>query len=100
STGDVGFPVAIGNNKLITWSYNGLTFKPDKCMIKLIADDKQIIDVDKLIKEVDTIRMKKDLEYIYGERNSRNPKAKKHLDGVGKYIKNTFENNKLDSYYH
>ncbi|WP_298510528.1 M28 family peptidase [uncultured Kordia sp.] len=100
SKGDIGFPVSVGKNKRITWSYDKNTFNPKTCTVKLVADDKYEIDIEQLIKEVDTTRMKRDLQYITGDRNNSNRKARRHLKRVGNYIKNTFKANELDSYFH
>jgi Peptidase family M28 len=98
--GDIGFPVSIGKNRRIVYTYDKNLFNPKKSVVKLIADDRYKIDISQLIKEVDTIRMKKDLEHILGERNSTNSKSQKHLRRVGEYLKNSFKDNGLNSYYH
>lgn len=100
SEGDIGFPVPTGKNRRIVWTYDKKAFNPKKCVIKLIADDRFKIDISQLIKEVDTVRMIKDLKYILGERNNSNSESQKHLERVGDYLKSSFEENGLNSYYH
>ncbi|WP_268847116.1 M28 family peptidase [Flavobacterium aestivum] len=98
--GDIGFPVSAGKNRRIVWTYDKKTFNPKKSIIKLVADDRYKIDISQLIKEVDTVRMIKDLNYILGERNSSNSTTQMHLERVGEYIKNSFKDNGVNSYYH
>lgn len=99
TAGAIGFPVTTGKKKRIVWSYDQNTFNPKKSTIKLVADDRYKIDVTQLIKEVDTVRMIKDLQYINGERNSSTGIAEKHLRSVGEYLKNAFKDNGLNASY-
>ncbi|MCD0468054.1 M28 family peptidase [Flavobacterium sp. ENC] len=98
AVGDIGFPVATGKKRRIVWTYDN-TFDPAKSSIKVVADDRYKIEIEQLLKEVDTIRMIKDLQFINGERNSSNDIAEKHLRSVGEYLKKTFEDNGLKAYY-
>lgn len=97
--GDFGFPVTTGHNKSIVWIYEKNNFDPKKCKINLIADDRYKINPDQIIKEVDTLRMIRDLNFINGERNSSSEEAQKHLREVGEYLKNAFRDNRIKSYY-
>ncbi|QSB29046.1 M28 family peptidase [Flavobacterium sp. CLA17] len=97
--GDIGFPVATGKKRRIVWTYDKNTFNPKKCSIKLVADDRYKIEITQLLKEVDTVRMVKDLQYVMGERNSSNSKSEEHLRSVGEYLKNSFKDNGLNAYY-
>ncbi|MRX41956.1 M28 family peptidase [Flavobacterium sp. LC2016-23] len=96
--GDIGFPVATGKNRRIVWTYDN-TFDPAKSTIKLVADDRYKIEIEQLLKEVDTVRMIKDLQFINGERNSSTDIAEKHLRSVGEYLKKSFKDNGLKAYY-
>lgn len=97
--GDIGFPVATGKKRRIIWTYDRNTFNPKKCSIMLVADDQYKIEITQLLKEVDTVRMIKDLQYVMGERNSSNSKSEEHLRSVGEYLKNSFKDNGLNAYY-
>ncbi len=96
--GDIGFPVETGTKRRIVWTYDN-TFNPEKSIIKLVADDRYKIEITQLLKEVDTLRMIKDLQFINGERNSSSDQSEKHLRSVGEYLKNAFADNGLHAYY-
>ncbi len=66
-SGDVGFPVAPGNRTAVC---TGLSFAaPGKYAFRVIADDKQPFDIQALVNEVDSNRLKNDLQFVEGIRH-------------------------------
>lgn len=68
-TGDVNELQAVGSDKEIIWDYADLTELADEYVIKLVADDLQTIDIHSVIAEVDSLRLRSDLESIEGIRH-------------------------------
>ena len=61
ATGDIGFPIAPGTAKTITWT------PPEEgnYRIKLIADDLYEIDIQSIVDQVDSNRLRSDLEFNF-----------------------------------
>lgn len=91
--GDVGFPVYGGQRKRITWNYgpakiNWLTEK-----FQLVIKRSGAGIIQEMLETVDTARIRKSVNKIYGARNYTFGKA--HLVRVGNYIYNSFLSEKL-----
>jgi hypothetical protein len=69
ATGDIGFPITSGTNKQITWSYDGQLGVAGNYQIKLVADDRQTVDIEDLVAQVDSNQIKSRLENIVGIRH-------------------------------
>ncbi len=66
-SGDAGFPVATGNRSAICTGLNFTT--PGKYAFRVVADDKQLFDIQALVNEVDSNRLKNDLLFVEGIRH-------------------------------
>ena len=66
-SGDVGFPIASGNRTVIC---SGLNFVvPGQYSFRVVADDKQPFDIQSLVNEVDSNRLRNDLLFVEGIRH-------------------------------
>lgn len=66
-SGDVGFPVAAGSR---TANCSGLNLSaPGKYVFRVVADDKQPFDIQALVNEVDSNRLRNDLVFLEGIRH-------------------------------
>jgi len=85
STGDLGFPVQPGSRS-ITCDLSSLSNIAAPLSLRLTADDKQVFDIQALVNEVDSNRLRADLEFIEGirHRTTGNP----HLIATRDSIKN------------
>ena len=99
ATGDVGFPITAGSSKKITWNYNGLITNIASARIRLIADDRQSVDIQAIVNEVDSNRMITDLTYLTSDIRNRsvNPTF---LNDCKDYIEQVFDDNSLYHYRH
>ena len=87
-SGDVGFPVQTGSRSVIC---SGLNFSnPGKYVFRVIADDKQVFDIQSLVNEVDSNRLREDLKFIQGIRHRTAGLA--HLNETRDSIRSLFEN--------
>lgn len=68
ATGDIGYPVMSGNNKSIEWTYTNLTGVSGNYAIKLIAEDKKPLDIGGIVAEVDSTKLKTDMQFLVGNR--------------------------------
>ena len=97
--GDIGYPITGGINKQITWYYNSKFIEFDllkeSYFAEIIADDKVPIDIQLVVEEVDTLRMKKYLGDIYGIRCYQVDPYE--VEEKKNYIKQFFEINGLAS---
>lgn len=66
--GDVGYPVVPGSGKAITCSYVGPGLSPP-IRFRLIVDDRQSFDLNLLVAEADSNRMRGNLEFLEGTRH-------------------------------
>jgi hypothetical protein len=87
ATGDLGFPVLPGNRS-ITCDLSFLANTLGPLGLRLIADDRQAFDIQSLVNEVDSNRLRADLEFLEGvrHRTTGNP----HLIASRDFIKNVF----------
>ena len=87
--GDVGFPITPGNNKEIRWNIGSVS-NILNYTIRLVADDRQTPGIADLVAQVDSNRLRSDLELIAGIRHYQaNPT---HLEAVKDTIESRFVN--------
>ncbi|MBV6439270.1 MAG: hypothetical protein EPGJADBJ_00909 [Saprospiraceae bacterium] len=79
-SGDTGFPVTPGTGRTITCDISALAGISAAFTVRLVADDKQPFDIQQLVGEVDSIRLREDLEFVEGIRHRVTGPA--HLDAV------------------
>ncbi|MDX1911015.1 MAG: M28 family peptidase [Saprospiraceae bacterium] len=91
-TGDLGFPVAPGSRS-ITCDISSLANLAAAFKVRLVADDRQPFDIQALVDEVDSVRMRANLEFIQGIRHRSTGAA--HLGDVRDSLRNLFVNNGL-----
>lgn len=89
ATGDLGFPVAPGTGRTITCDVSQLAATPGTFTVRLVADDKQSFDLQKLVNEVDSNRLREDLRFVEGIRHRTGGLA--HLNAVRDSIKSLFD---------
>ncbi|MBD0256302.1 MAG: M28 family peptidase [Cytophagales bacterium] len=104
AAGDLGFPVAAGRSKKIVWPYPGKRDSLRNYVVKLVADDLQPVNIQSLVDQVDSTRLKKQLMAVYGNRNHKNQPGLAHLDAVKQEIRNRFGQSgltvKRQQFYH
>ncbi|MCC6459513.1 MAG: M28 family peptidase [Saprospiraceae bacterium] len=87
-TGDVGFPVQPGANRTISCDLSQLSSGGATFTVRLVADDRQAFDWQSLVDEVDSMRLRADLEFVEGIRHYTAGLA--HLNAVHDSLKNCF----------
>jgi len=96
-TGDVGANIQPGTNKQIEWNYDTVS-NVYAYSIRLVADDKQLPDIQDLVDAVDSVRLYNDLLKVQGVRHySANPA---HLEEVKDTIESRFANAGLQTSRH
>jgi hypothetical protein len=90
TTGDIGFPVAVGNNKTIEWYYGDYWDNVMGKTLRLVADDRFEIDLEELVNQVDSNRLKSMLNFISAPRSFN--VAPEHLAAVRDTLKTRLEN--------
>lgn len=97
--GDIGNKVATGKNRKISFEcLPGDKNRFQDVQLMLIADDHYTVKPEELIKQVDTLLVKKNLEFICGERNDRSEKARVHKKKVHDSIVSYFNAQQLNTY--
>lgn len=86
--GDVGFPVGPGTGRSITCDISELALIQNVFTVRLVADDKQTFDLQQLVNEVDSARLRADLEFVQGIRHRTTGLA--HLNEVRDSLRNHF----------
>jgi hypothetical protein len=81
ATGDVGFPVAPGSGRKITWRYPAYIHNIRDYEFRLVADDRQPFDVQALVDQLDSNQVRHLVTTICGERSR---KTKAGLENLGK----------------
>ncbi len=92
-TGDLGFPVTPGTGRTITCDIGQLAaLQNANFTVRLVADDKQPFDLQSLVDEVDSLRLKADLGFLEGIRhrntglnhlNATRDSLRAHFSGLG-----------------
>lgn len=88
ATGDVGFPVNPGTGRSVVCDISGLAGVAPSFAVRLVADDKQPFDLQQLVNEVDSNRLRDDLAFVEGIRHRSTGLA--HLEAVRDSIVNHF----------
>jgi hypothetical protein len=86
--GDIGFPVAPGIARNITVDISALAALQNTFTVRLVADDKQDVDLQELVGLVDSTRIRADLEFVQGIRHRNTGLA--HLNAVRDSLRNHF----------
>lgn len=87
ATGDVGFPILPGSHS-IDCDISALANIAAPFSIRLIADDKQPFDIQSLVNEVDSLRLRANLEFVEGIRHRTTGSI--HLGAVRDSLQNLF----------
>jgi hypothetical protein len=87
--GDVGFPIEPGGRS-ITCDISSIANVAAAFTVRVVADDKQVFDVQQLVNEVDSNRLRADLEFVEGIRHRTTGLS--HLNAVRDSLKNCFQN--------
>ncbi len=94
-TGDVGTGIVPGTGKQITWNYDTVS-NIFAYSLRLVADDKQLPDIQDIVDAVDSNRLRSNLEFVSGIRHyTANPA---HLEEVKDSIWNSFVSAGLNTY--
>ncbi|MGD1846292.1 MAG: M28 family peptidase [Salibacteraceae bacterium] len=73
-SGDQGFPMFQGNGKSIVWNYPSSVTSLQGYKVRIVADDRQPVDLAALLQQVDSNRMRQNLTFVQGIRHySANP---------------------------
>ncbi len=87
ATGDVGFPVLSGDRTVVCTDL-GFIF-PGNYTFRIVADDKQPFDIQALVNEVDSNRLRNDLMFVEGIRHRTAGLA--HLNETRDSLQSLFE---------
>lgn len=87
-SGDAGFPVTPGTGRTITCDISAVEGLSATFTVRLVADDKQPFDIQQLVNEVDSNRLRTDLEFVEGIRHRNTGLA--HLGEVRDSIADHF----------
>jgi hypothetical protein len=90
ASGDTGFPVTAGAGKTITCDISQLAAISTNFTVRLVADDKQPFDIQQLVDEVDSLRLRDDLAFVEGIRHRT--AGLTHLNAVRDSIRSHFSN--------
>src|ERR1043165_1134275 len=86
-TGDIGYPVAVGTGKHITWDYDTIS-DIYSYSLRLVADDRQVPSIQTIVDQVDSVRLRNLLLSIQGIRHYQaNPT---HLEEIKDTIEARF----------
>ncbi len=89
ATGDIGFPIQPGTHT-INCDLSAIFNIAAPFSLRLVADDKQTFDIQSLVNEVDSNRLRANLEFLEGIRHRTTGAA--HLNATRDSIKNLFLN--------
>lgn len=92
-TGHIGFPVAPGTDRTITCDVSLLAPTPGTFTVRVVADDRQPFDLQKLVNEVDSNRLRDDLRFVEGIRHRTTGKT--HLSAVADSLRQLFASSGL-----
>ncbi len=68
-TGDVGYPITPGNGKSILWDYNDTVKNFSSYIFLLEANDRQAVDIQQMVNQVDSGRLYNDVAAMEGLRH-------------------------------
>ncbi len=69
ASGDIGFPVAPGTGRQISWNYTGSIREVGEYVLKIVADGRYEIDIQEMVEQVDSNRLRERLASLAGVRN-------------------------------
>lgn len=95
ATGDLNELQTVGSGKTIVWNYDGATETTGEYIIKLTVDDLQVIDIQEIVNQVDSNRLRSNLELIEGVRHRSTGIVR--LQETRDFIEQTFIENDLQS---
>ncbi|MGH1364113.1 MAG: M28 family peptidase [Calditrichia bacterium] len=97
-SGDAGFPVFAGSGKTILWHYEQSTFNLNQqsLVAKVIADDRKPVDIQNIVSQVDSMRLRNDLTFLAKTRHRTAGPV--HLEAVKDTLENRFSAVGLQSY--
>jgi len=93
--GDVGYPISPGSGKSINWDFFAKVPANGKFRVMLVADDREVVDIQEMVDQVDSSRLRSDLEMIVGVRHRI--VAPTHLQAVRDLIRDRFEGHGLET---
>ena len=97
-SGDAGQSVTKGKNKKLSFSYSPQQFPALSAMkVKLVANDLYKINVQELVDQVDSVRVRKNVERIYGERHLSTEQGKQQLENTRKLLMTAFTGSNLQA---
>lgn len=96
ATGDFGPNIAPGAGKQIQWDFSAYAGAQSDFRIMLVASDNQPLDIQALVDQVDSTRLKDDLTFIEGVRHRTAGVA--HLEAVKDFIEMRFQESNLETY--
>ena len=95
ASGDVGYPVSPGLSKMIIWDYSNLDLVQGNYEVMLVADDHYQIDIQEIVDQVDSSRIRSDLEFIEGIRHRTAGNV--HLQAIKDSIESHFSIHNLEN---
>lgn len=87
-SGDIGFPVSPGSDRKIRWEYPDSINDIGIYRIKLIADDRDQVNIQNVVDQVDSNRLKNLVETIEGNRHKDDGLS--HLNAIKDTIEDRF----------
>lgn len=94
-TGDVGAGITPGTGKQIVWNYDTIS-NVFAYSIRLVADDRQLPDIQTIVDQVDSNRLLSTLQFVQGTRHYQS--APSHLEEVKDTIQAHFGQAGLQTY--
>ncbi len=94
-TGDAGTGITPGVGKQIVWNYDTIS-NVYAYSIRLVADDRQLPDIQTIVDQVDSNRLRSSLQFVQGIRNYQS--APSHLEEVKDTIQSHFVQAGLQTY--
>lgn len=100
--GDIGYPIMPGTDKMITWNYGGLLTGSGDYQLKIVADDLFQLDIQEIVNQVDSNRLRANLEFVEGVRHRIS--GEPHLEAVkdsieAHFLAHDLETHRMDFIY-
>lgn len=96
ATGDLGAGISPGTNKTISWNYGSAYPSGGPLRVKLVADDGFQIDIQDLVDQVDSNRLRNNVEFVEGIRHRIT--GNEQLEAVKDSMENCYLANGLIAY--
>ncbi|KAA1242139.1 M28 family peptidase [Aquimarina sp. RZ0] len=97
-TGDIGSDIIANETHSMTWDYSELTEGIESVTIRIFASDNQVVDIGKMVSQVNEAELLSTLESIIGERHFET--APERLAEVRTLIKDAFSDANLQTESH